>query len=206
MLQYIKQQTSIRTWRAAGVSLGGNILLRMMGTHADEIDTGDGSREITIERAVAVAPPVRLADCSNHMEHGFHQIYAKYFLRALKRQAAHRATIWPQWAERMSKASFRSIREFDETLTAPLAGFRDSDDYYATGSSDALIQKIQVPTSVLIDEHDPIVPAKLFEDLRWAQSTTVHRTQFGGHVGYLQRVPRSMPSNASGESMDAMGG
>ncbi len=188
MLTYLSRTLSIRRWRLAGISLGGNILLRMLATKRALIDAGDGSGLIAIDRAVAVAPPIRLSDCSRHMERGLFQIYAKYFLRSLRHQAVYRGTIWPQWADRLKHASFKSIRTFDETVTAPLAGFRSAEEYYATGSSAAWLDQIEVPTSVLIDDHDPIVPAWMFASAQWSASTTLFRTRHGGHVGYLQRA------------------
>ncbi len=184
-LLFLRDSLGVRRWRVAGVSLGGNILLKMLAAKRDELGVGPNS--IIIDRAVAVAPPIHLAACSRHMESGLHRIYAGYFMRALRKQAAFRATLWPSWAEQLKAASFTTIRRFDETMTAPLAGFRDADEYYAAGSSIDSLPKIEVPTTILIDQHDPIVPASMFVGAEFSASTKLLTTRYGGHIGYLQR-------------------
>ena len=87
----------------------------------------------------------------------------------------------------MKKASFETIRKFDESVTAPMAGYRNAEEYYAAGSSAAWLDQIQVPTTILIDQHDPIVPAWMFENAILSSSTSLRVSQNGGHVGYLHR-------------------
>ena len=189
MLMLLRDNLGIRRWRISGVSLGGNILLRMLSSKHLQIDIGDrsGDLDLTVLKAVSVAPPIRLSDCSTQMEKGVHRLYAKYFMGSLKKQAKMRAEIWPRWAELLKGASFESIRTFDETMTAPLAGFRDAEEYYSAGSSAAWLDQIRVPTEILIDHHDPIVPAWMFENVVLSPSTRLRKTAFGGHVGYMHR-------------------
>ena len=185
MLIHLRDKLGIRKWRISGVSLGGNILLKMLASKHELIDGGEQDRELSVLQAVSVAPPIRLSECSTHMEHGLYKLYASYFMRSLRKQAKSRAAIWPQWAERLPHASFETIRTFDETVTAPLAGYRDAEDYYSAGSSAAWLDQIQVPTTILIDKHDPIVPAWIFDDAILSKSTVLRTSEFGGHVGYM---------------------
>jgi uncharacterized protein len=187
-LQHLHRVTGIRRWRLSGVSLGGNILLKMLIEKRSSIDTGCETRELSVLKAIAVAPPIRLSDCSSHMEQGVHQLYARYFMRALRKQAVERAKIWPEWAKQLPHANYSTIRRFDESITAPLAGFRNAEEYYAAGSSAAWLDQIEVNTLILVDTHDPIVPVWMFDQAVLSASTTLRRTHFGGHVGYLTRT------------------
>lgn len=191
MLRHLRDTLGIRKWRISGVSLGGNVLLKMLAVKHPFIDSGDGSREISVLRAVAIAPPIRLSDCSTHMEQGVYRLYANYFLRTLRKQSIARAAIWPQWAERLPHASFETIRKFDETVTAPMAGFRDAEEYYSAGSSAAWLDQIHVPTIILIDKHDPIVPAWMFENVVYSPSIVLRWSEYGGHVGYMHTPSQS---------------
>jgi len=200
MLIHLRDKLGIRRWRLSGISLGGNILLKLLASKHLGIDAGDGSRELSVLRAISVAPPIRLSDCSTHMEKGVYRLYASYFMGALRKQAKVRAAIWPQWEKQLRHASFETIRKFDETMTAPLAGFRDAEEYYSAGSAAAWLDQIQVPTMILIDQHDPIVPAWMFDNVVLSNSTVLRRTEFGGHVGYMHRCypPRLLEDAGTG--------
>jgi uncharacterized protein len=187
MLTELRNRLGIQKWRISGVSLGGNILLKMLADKSNFIDSGSGRAELSILKAISIAPPIRLSDCSTYMEKGLHRLYANYFMGSLRKQAKLRASLWPQWARQLEKANFETIRKFDETVTAPLAGFRDAEEYYAAGSSAAWLDQIGVPCVVLIDKHDPIVPAWMFNGLSLSSTTSIRTTSYGGHVGYLHR-------------------
>lgn len=196
-LEQLSRRTGLYRWRGVGVSLGGNLLLRMLIDHAEGLAVNK-AQEVAILKAIAVAPPIDLAACCRHMESGVNRIYARYFLRSLKSQSKVRALRWPQWQERMQHADFGTIRRFDETVTAPLAGFASADAYYQAGSTKGELHAIQTNTVVLIDAHDPIVPYKIFHDAEWSATTSVRVTRRGGHVGYLHRP--TMTKRASGDS------
>ncbi len=52
----------------------------------------------------------------------------------------------------------RTLREFDNVVTAPLHGFRDTDDYWTRASSKPLLGQIAVPTLILNARDDPFLP------------------------------------------------
>jgi hypothetical protein len=201
-LLYLSDRCNIRRWRGAGVSLGGNLLLKLTATHAHELAHQDQA-PFRIDRAIAVAPPIDLNACCVNMERGFNAIYAKYFLRSLKRQTISRAKHWAEWRDILPGASFKTIRAFDNTVTSRLAGFSNADHYYASGSSKYDLEKIATNTLILLDEDDPIVPISIFQDARYSSSTTVITTKKGGHVGYLAKSNRRLVSpdaNSSNKS------
>lgn len=197
-LLFLSDKCDIRCWRGAGVSLGGNILLKLIATHSQEL-ANSNQPPFRIDRSIAIAPPIDLNACCQNMENGFNAIYAKYFLRSLKRQTISRAKLWPQWRDVLPTASFRTIREFDNTVTSRLAGFSNADHYYESGSSKNDLERITTDTLILLDEDDPIVPISIFQDTRYSPSTTVITTKKGGHVGYLARIERdrNQPNNNS---------
>jgi len=190
-LEQLSTTLGIDRWSIAGVSLGGSITLRLLSDSLPraEHEAREHARPMPFQivRAIAVAPPIDLAASCANVEQGLNRIYARYFVRALKKQSRERAALWDVWKERLRHADFSSIRKFDETMTVHLAGFRDLHDYYSSGSSRDILHRITVPTTLLIDEHDPIVPRSLFDGVQYSASTELIRTRFGGHVGYLCR-------------------
>jgi uncharacterized protein len=181
----LSETCGVSRWRGAGVSLGGNILLKLLATHASEL--ADIRAPFGIEKGVSVAPPIDLAACCLNMERHVNRVYAGYFLRSLRKQTISRAERWPQWKSKLPGASFRTIREFDESVTSGLAGYGSADEYYASGSSKEDLSRIQVPTTLLLDQDDPIVPFWIFDDAQFSPHMEVYVTRKGGHVGYLGR-------------------
>lgn len=194
-LAHLTQALGIERWRLAGVSLGGNLVLRMLTEPTCQLSDDDLFGRI--EFALAVAPPIDLGECCRNMEQGLNRIYGAYFMRALKKQAEKRAERWPQWRDVLQRADYSTIRRLDETVTSQLAGFAGAEAYYAAGSSIDRLDTMRVPTILLVDEHDPIVPIRLFDRMPRSDFITTIRTKHGGHVGYLQRATHSEQTPSS---------
>jgi uncharacterized protein len=199
VLDWASHQFKVERWRAAGFSLGGNILLRLLYKQS----VAPSFYPWTIERAVAVAPPIDLRRCCEGMNKGVNRFYARYFLKILNRELNSRASCWPEWkalkdryvSEKDGKLSLKTIQDFDNLFTSVMAGFRDANEYYATASSKPLLGKIKTPIELLCDRDDPIVPAAIFDGVETDQ-VRIHWTSRGGHLGYLQR---SRTKERSGE-------
>ena len=184
-------QTRYRTapMAIAAFSLGGNILLKMLG----ELAEGCLDAEVNlaqIDLAIAVAPPADLHSCSVNMERMTRMPYTRYYLKLLSKQVRARAERWDAWRSITPGDRLRTIRQFDDWYTAPLAGFNSTDEYYTQSSSTRWFDKLNVPTRLLIDQHDPIIPYTAFRELSFSSSVDIETTRFGGHLGYLARDRR----------------
>lgn len=186
ILDWCHQNLGIDDWRAVGFSLGGNILLRMLATHADDLAHRSVPWKIT--SALAVAAPIDLAACCDGMEGKVNRWYARHFIKILMAEANLRSTMWPQWKAIAMSPRPLSIRQFDDRFTAPLAGFADADEYYCKASSGGLLRNIVTNTTLLCDRHDPIVPAKIFDTVTLNSRIRLEWTRRGGHLGYLYRT------------------
>ncbi|MCA9224575.1 MAG: alpha/beta fold hydrolase, partial [Planctomycetales bacterium] len=160
-----------------GVSMGGNIVLKMLG-ESGEVAVGQ------VDSAVAVAPPIALADCCRSMMQRESRIYSRAFTKALVRQVKARRRFIPRLNDIPLTPFPSSLWEFDDRFTAPLAGFRNADEYYERSSSSPLLARITVPTLVLAAADDPIVPVSIFDQTRYSPTTKLMITEHGGHVGY----------------------
>ncbi len=137
---------------AAGVSLGGNALLKWLGELGGEAAT-------IVTRAAAVSAPLDLMAAGAALERGFSIVYARHFLVTMKARAAAKHARFPGSfdLERMRRA--RTLREFDDVVTAPLHGFRDTDDYWTRASSKPCSATSPCPALVLNARDDPFLPA-----------------------------------------------
>jgi predicted alpha/beta-fold hydrolase len=163
---------------AAGVSLGGNLLLKWLG------ENGHAARAV-VARAAAVSAPLDLMASGAALEEGFNRFYTRYFLESLKPKALGVLARHPELFDRAPLASARTMREFDDAFTAPVHGFRDTDDYWTRASSKPWLDRIEVPTLVLNARNDPFLPERaLPEPADVSDWVTLEFPSEGGHVGF----------------------
>ena len=79
----------------------------------------------------------------------------------------------------------KTILEFDEAYTAPLAGYKNADDYYASCSSKNFLEDIAVPTTILCATDDPFIEPSIFKSVRMSRAIELNMPENGGHMGYL---------------------
>ncbi|HEV8094857.1 MAG TPA: alpha/beta fold hydrolase [Burkholderiales bacterium] len=168
---------------AAGVSLGGNVLLKWLGERG-----ADAAR--TVRRAVAVSAPLDLAASGNALDRGFNRrTYTRVFLATLKAKAFAKLALGHLRFDQRRLARARTLREFDDIITAPLHGFRDTDDYWTRAASAPWLARIQVPTLVLNARNDPFLPVAALERAAHgaASAVVLEFPHTGGHAGFPGR-------------------
>ena len=164
---------------AAGVSLGGNALLKWLGERGAEAGG-------VVRAAAAVSAPVDLTAAGNALERGLNMVYTRNFLRTLRRKAAAKLARFPGLFDGPGVERSRTLREFDNLVTAPLHGFRDAADYWLRASAKPWLAHIRVPTLLLNARNDPFLPAA---NLPHADAVsplvTLEFPETGGHVGFV---------------------
>jgi len=174
------------TVRLAGFSLGGNVLLKMLGESAAGGPLCNRLDVNRIEFALAVAPPVNLHDCANNMDRYSRRVYTRYYLKVLDKQVELRRDLWPAWQAIQREPKVKTIRQFDARYTAPLGGFRDTNHYYDVSSADQWLKYVVTPTTILLDRHDPVVTPHSIERAHIdSKFIRMEHTSHGGHLGYL---------------------
>jgi predicted alpha/beta-fold hydrolase len=166
----------------AGVSLGGNVLVKWLGEMGDAVPA-------QIVGAAAVSVPFDLARASRHIDQGFSRVYQTHFLRSLRRKALAKLERYPALMSRDRVAASRTLWDFDDAVTAPVHGFADADDYYARSSSIKFISGVRVPTLLLSARDDPFLPRAVLDDVRQIalqnSNLTLEFPRSGGHVGFV---------------------
>lgn len=160
-----------------GVSLGGNIVLKLAGEAAERPIRG-------LARVAALAPPIDLARCAELLTQRRNRLYEKFFLRELVVDARQRQRCFPDLPPLDFPARMR-MRTFDDVYTAPRCGFHDAMDYYRRSSSLPLIPRIDVPTLVLTARDDPFIAVEPFETLKVPSHIEVRVLRQGGHLGFV---------------------
>jgi len=165
-----------------GFSLGANLSLKCVG---------EAPANPSVRAVVGVSGPVDLASSALALdEMRGNRVYQQRFLHSLKVKVMAKAQRYPELGEMLAGCdgirAVRTLREFDERITAPLHGFADAADYWARASSLPHLGKITVPTLLLNSRNDPLLATPSFpEDLaRDSAHFHLEAPAHGGHVGF----------------------
>lgn len=166
----------------AGVSLGGNVLLKYLGEQGNNIST-------RVKGAVAASVPFDLSRAARFIDEGFSRVYQKRFMDSLKAKAIAKLEAYPDLVSREALDSAVTMVEFDDSFTAPIHGFRDAEDYYSKSSSLGWIDRIRINTLLLSAVDDPFLPPDVLADVREVAAANpalqLEFTPHGGHVGFV---------------------
>lgn len=159
----------------AGVSLGGNALLRWLG------ESGHGAGFVTA--ACAISAPLDLARGGAALGSGLNMLYTRMFLQTLKPKCLAKLERYPGLFDRAALLRARDLYAFDNVVTAPLHGYKDTDDYWHRASARHVLDAITVPTLVLNAQNDPFLPGRHLPQSA-SRAVTLEYPEEGGHVGF----------------------
>jgi predicted alpha/beta-fold hydrolase len=164
-----------------GYSMGGNLALKMAG------ELGPAAPR-ALRGIVVVAPSIMLSAVANAVDSARNYIYRRRFVRELEARYRRRARLFPERFANDRRPA-RTIREFDDAVTAPAFGFADAEDYYRQSSAILVVPRITVPTLIIAAEDDTFVP---IETLRHPNVTgnpniTLIVSKHGGHCAFISR-------------------
>jgi predicted alpha/beta-fold hydrolase len=161
---------------AAGVSLGGSVLLQWLAR------SGEAAAEI-VSAACAICAPLDVAAGGRALARRRNRVYARHFLQTLKPKAMDKLAQHPGLYDAEAVRACGSIYDFDRLVTAPLHGFTSVEHYWESASTAGILRDIAVPTLVLKSLNDPFVPAESLPQS--AQGPVVlEYVKGGGHLGF----------------------
>ncbi|MEK6592691.1 MAG: hydrolase, partial [Pseudomonadota bacterium] len=179
ILRRLKAQCPAAPIHAVGVSLGGNALLKWLGEQRN-------SAAGIVRAAAAISAPMDLMAAGAALGSGFNLVYARHFLATMKRKSLAKLSRFPGLFERKRVAASRTLREFDDLVTAPLHGYKDTDDYWTRASSKPLLRHIAVPTLIVNARNDPFLPQQALPQAHEvAAAVTLEFPAGGGHAGFV---------------------
>jgi predicted alpha/beta-fold hydrolase len=179
----------------AGFSMGGNIVLKLAGEW--------GSQAPPQFRAVAACcPAIDLAASADALHEPANRIYELYFLWALRRRMRQKARLFPNHFDVNRLRGLRSLREFDDKVTAYYCGFTGAVDYYDRASAAHVVGRIAAPALVLHAANDPFI--RITPETRQKVSSnpniTFVETADGGHCAFIGSPRKAR--NGSGRDED----
>jgi predicted alpha/beta-fold hydrolase len=184
-LNWLEQKFPESRKVAMGFSLGANMLLKLLS---------EQPRQKIVKAAMAVSTPFNLALCATIINQGFSKVYQAYLLNSMvnnlliKMRNIDYGTLLK--VTELQIKQFKSFRDFDEHITAPLHGFVDADDYYKKSSSRNFLKGIATPTLVVHAKDDPFMHQSIVPDADvLSSSVCIEVSEKGGHVGFMHGTP-----------------
>ena len=167
-----------------GFSMGGNQVLRAAGrwgtAHPPEVVA-----------VATVSPSCDLALSSDRLHRPDNRLYEWWFVQSLRRSFRRKAALWPGKFDPALLKHVRSVRDFDQHITARYMGFADADDYYDKSSSMHVLDRIAIPALVIHADDDPfiVISEESRRKLEANPKVTFLNTKHGGHCAFLAARP-----------------
>jgi len=163
-----------------GFSMGGNIVLKLAGEWGAQAPP-------QFRAAAACCPAIDLAASADALHEPASRIYETYFLWALHRRMVHKARLFPKHFDENRLRGIRSLREFDDKVTAYYCGFTGVDDYYDRASAAHVVERIAVPALVLHAADDPFIriTPETRRKISSNKNITFVETADGGHCAFV---------------------
>jgi predicted alpha/beta-fold hydrolase len=165
-----------------GFSLGANLVALALGRREGELPDG-------LLGAAAVSPPLDLSACADALDAPRNRLYREHYLLQLRADYRERQRQRPDLYQQDRERGTRTIREFDDRITAPYGGYADAADYYARSSAGPHLASVRRPLLLLSADDDPMIPLPSVS--RWplpAGGAVLRQvTRSGGHVGFFAR-------------------
>lgn len=164
----------------AGYSMGGNLVTKMAGEYGDAAPRA-------LLGVCGVCPAMDLGACADALERRDNFFYQRHFVKSLMARYARKAKLFPGRYPPNGFGAVRSVREFDDKITAPQFGYRDAQDYYDAVGAKKVVAQVRVPLLMITAQDDPFVPYELFlrADLSRNPAIKFVTPQHGGHCGFI---------------------
>jgi predicted alpha/beta-fold hydrolase len=186
----------------AGYSMGGNLVTKMAGEFGEDVPGA-------LRGVCAVCPALDLSACADTLERRDNYLYQRHFVAGLMARYARKAELFPDRYSRNGFGAIRTVRGFDDAITAPCFGYRDAEEYYEAAGAKKVIGQVRVPMLLITAEDDPFVPYVSFLAARVEQNAAIRfvAPQHGGHCAFISNksgVERFWAEQRIVEFCDAM--
>lgn len=178
--RHVIEHDHVVRFALAGFSMGGNLVLKT---------AGEWGREAPPQfRAVAaVCPAMDLAASADALHLPGNRIYEQYFMLKLRQRFRTKARLFPDHFDARRLRGVKSLRDFDDKVTAYYCGFDGAVGYYARAAASNTVDRIAVPGLIVHAANDPFV--HLIPETRRKiaanPNLTFVETADGGHCAFL---------------------
>lgn len=183
VVEHINRVADYQRISLVGISMGGGQTLRFLGEHTTH------PLAQNIHGAVAISAPCSLPDSIASLAKPSNRIYEKKFLGRLKEKVRRKAAMFPD-IDISGLDAMKRLREFDDTYSGPLHGFKDAAAFYQYCNPYPYVAQINQPTLVLNALNDPLLQGDCYPYTiaRSHAHIYLETPTRGGHVGFTVKA------------------
>ena len=166
----------------AGYSMGGNLVTKMAGEYGEAAPRA-------LRGVCAICPALDLAACADALQKPENYFYQRHFVNGLMNRYVRKAALFPKIYSRNGFGKIRSVRGFDDAITAPCFGYRDAQEYYEAAGARKVVARVRVPMLMITAQDDPFVPYESFLAAMVAENPAIRflAPKHGGHCGFISK-------------------
>lgn len=166
----------------AGYSMGGNLVTKMAGEYGNAAPRA-------LRGVCTICPAIDLAASADALEKRENYFYQRWFVKGLMARYARKAALFPQIYSHDNLGKIRTVREFDDSITAPCFGYRDAQEYYEAAGARKVVGRVRVPMLMITAQNDPFVPYESFLAALVSENPAIRfvAPERGGHCGFISR-------------------
>ncbi len=186
VIDYSINQLNYKNIFAIGFSLGANTVLKMAGEYEDNYPK-------ELKGVAAVSPPLDLLECSYEIIKPKNIVYDDHYRKRLIKTYKNKKKYYPNHIDLKIIEKIKTLKDFDNHITAPSFGYKNGDEYYKENSSLKFLPPIKVNTLIIQAKDDPIIPFESTETALKINNANIHYliTNYGGHVGFTNSFSSS---------------
>lgn len=164
-----------------GYSLGGNLALKYVGE--------EGNLPTALKSVIGVSVPCDLRDTCDQLLQPKNLLYAARFKKNLLAKLKNKKELFPEMISEEEISTIATLKDFDDTYTAPAHGFKDAYDYYQKCSCKSVLPNIAVPSLILNAKNDSFLGKACYpyKEAEGNPKVFLETPSFGGHVGFWGR-------------------
>jgi uncharacterized protein len=180
VMRHFSALYSLRSISLIGYSMGGTLVLKLAG----ELGTAAPPE---LRSVIGVSPALDLGPSVDALHAAQNRFYELKFVYSLLQHYRRKCAHFPRAFDPDRASGIRSIREFDDRITAFYSGFSGAADYYYRAASARVLDQIAVPTLILNAADDPFI--RITPESRHLiaanRHITFNETTHGGHCAFL---------------------
>lgn len=160
-----------------GFSLGGNFVLRILEKCVSVPFPN-------LRHAVSISPVLNPE--ASTMQIDRIAFIRKYFLSKWRRSLVKKQELFPNLYDFENVMDLKSIQAVTDALLEKYSDFDSAQDYFRAYSiMGSAIKNVNIPTTIITAEDDPIIPIKDFYDLKLNNQIQLIIHSYGGHNGFI---------------------